>query len=80
MLHQYDFQKDEENYVFDLDGNEIIKKETKEMRFYNRFSKEFGTNDVSVKDGDHHNDHMCHINFNDIMDNIFLSMIPYQLK
>lgn len=50
------------------------------MRFYNRFSKEFGTHDVSIKDGDHHNGHMCHVNFNDIMDNIFLSMIPYQLK
>jgi hypothetical protein len=49
------------------------------MRFYNRFSKEFGHHDVSTKEGDHSTDHFCSSNFQEVMGKIFLSMIPYKL-
>jgi hypothetical protein len=54
--------------------------ETDDMRFYNRFSKEFGHHDVSRQEGDHSTDHVCSTNFHEVMSKIFLSMIPYQLN
>lgn len=69
VLYQYDFAKDEEKFVLDHNGHEIYKKEPKEMRFFNRFSKEFGHHDhVFQKEGDHHTDHVCSHSFHELMD------------
>lgn len=78
-MYQYDFKKKKETEVI-YQGQPLVKKETDKMRFYNRFSKEFGNDDVSTRQGDHSTDHVCSINFKDLMSKIYLSMIPYQLK
>ena len=80
VLYQYDFQQNKESIVQDEKNKMISKIETDEMRFYNRFSKEFGHHDVSSNEGDHSTDHICSSNFYDVMGKIFLSMIPYQLN
>jgi len=77
VLYQYDFDKDYESLVFIDDDIEISKLETDDMRFYNRFSKEFGNHDVSTKEGDHSTDHIFSKNFKKVMSKIYLSMIPY---
>jgi hypothetical protein len=51
-----------------------------EMRYYCRFSKEFGKHDVRKKEGEHSTDHICSHNFKAVMGNIYLSMIPYKIK
>ena len=51
------------------------------MRFYNRFSTEFGSHDEAAKDDDEH--HIDHTNVDteaDELSKIYLSMIPYQLR
>ena len=80
ILYQYDFKTHIESPVADANGHHICKDETDEMRFYNRFSTEFGSHDEGNREEEqeqHHADPIIADSFTDVMSKIYLSMIPY---